>query len=256
MTAPSKPVSIPKSHHFVPQMHTRRFADANGGFYLHNKRAGKTYYSNPKAAFAETHLYTTEDAEGAKDTSLETWFSSLEGAANTIIAKIVEGVRHGATPTLSQEEQSDWAQYVYMLWKRTPDALAKVATLQDADTRLTELFAQLAARSPDAAAQVAKLDTPEQRKRLIQGSKVGAIERTPGDVLEAFASRGLLILHVTDPGLSLAIGSLPIIRKAGSLHDDTAEVWVPVAPDVAVGIGGSPGSIKVLKVDDQEPSRL
>lgn len=247
MSSPAVP-SIPKSHHFIPQMHSRRFTDPKGGFWLHNKRAGKTYYSNPKQAFCETHLYTKESAQGAKDTSLETQFSGIEGTANTIIGRIVDAVRAEKAPALSPEELSDWATYFYMLWKRTPDALARVATLQQADSRLTELLEQLAARGPEAVAEVAKLDTPEERRRLIQGGKVGAIEQVPGDVLAVFASRGARILHITDPALQLVIGSLPVVRKQGSLHAADAEIWLPVAPDVAVG--GSPGCIEVNQVDD------
>lgn len=233
-------------------MHTRQFADAKGNFWLHNKRAGKTYASNPKQAFCETHLYTKEDSGGVKDTDLETWFSRLEGSANIIIQKILDAVRKGKTPVFSKIEVETWAKYFYMLWKRTPDALAKVATLNQANDRLTELFAEMAARGPEAAAEVAKLDTPEERKRLIQGSKVGAIEKVPGHVLAVFASRGIRILHITATGLQFAIGSLPVVRKAGSLEEETAEVWLPIAPDVAVGIGGAPGTIEIVQVNDTD----
>lgn len=252
LSSPPKPPSVPKSHHFVPQMHSRRFTDAKGRFHLHNKRAGKTYPSTPKAAFAETHLYTKEDAFGAKDTSLEGWFSAVEGAANSIIEKIVTAVRANTPLTLTDAERADWDRYVYLLWKRTPDALAKVATLKDADARLTELFSEIAARGPAEAAEVAKLDNPAERKRLVQGSKVMAIEQTPGEVLKVFASRGLVVLRIVDPQLSFAIGSLPVVRKAGDLRDEASEVWLPIASDVAVGIGGEPGTITIAQVSDAE----
>ena len=240
--------SIPKSHHFVPQMHARRFTDASGRFWLHNKKAGKSYSSSPKQAFCETHLYTKEDAAGAKDTSLETWFSGLEGNANTLIEKIVAAIRAGETPSISDQERETWDRYFYMLWKRTPDALAKVPTLQQADAHLTKLFADFAALGPELAAEVAKLDTPEQRSRLVQGSKVGAIERVPGDVLEAFSDKGVMILRITDPDLHFVIGSLPVARMAGNLKDQETEVWLPIASDIAMGYAGATGPIKVIEL--------
>lgn len=249
---PTKGTSIPKNHHFVAQMHAARFTDDAGKLWAFNKEGGALFYAPPKAVFAETHLYTIEDAAGQKDTSLEADFATLEGDASSIINKLVDGARMGEAPHLTDEERATWDLYFYLQWKRTPDVHAKVASLNEPEARLDAIFAEIVARSPAAAAEVAKLDNPEERKRLIQGGKVHAIRRTPGDVLQVLASRGLVLLHVGDPDQSLAIGSLPIVRKAGDLRAEDSEVWLPIASDVAAGPGYAPQTIKIVDVTDAE----
>jgi hypothetical protein len=61
----------------------------------------------------------------------------------------------------------------------------------------------------------------------LQGGKVKALERDPGTVRAALATRGVVVVRITAPGQSLAIGSLPIVRKQGTLLDSDAEVWPP-----------------------------
>lgn len=249
---PAKGPNTPKNHHFVAQMHAARFTDDTGKLWAFNKEGGALFYAPPKAVFAKTHLYRIEDADGQKDTSLEAEFSTLEGDASAIITKLIDGARTGKASHLTEQERATWDMYFYLQWKRTPDVHAKVASLNEAETRLDSIFAEIATRGPEAAAEVAKLDTPKERKRLIQGGKVHAIRRAPGDVLQVLASRGLVLLHVSAPDQSLAIGSLPIVRKAGDLRAEDSEVWLPIASDVAAGPGYAPGTITIVELTNAE----
>lgn len=247
---PSNDKRIPKNHHFVAQMHAERFTDDKGKLWAFNKKGGSLFYAPPKAVFAETHLYTIETADGAKDTSLESDFSTLEGDANIIIEQLVAGARSGHAPRLTAHQRAIWDAYFYFQWKRVPDVHAKVGSLTQADTLLDEIFAKIRALGPKAAAEVDKLNTPEERKRLIQGGKVHGIRLNPGRVLEILASRGLALLRITAPGESFAIGSLPIVRKPGSLFETDSEAWLPIASDVAVGPGFGPDTIAIIELAD------
>lgn len=242
--------NIPKNHHFVAQMHAERFTDPSGKLWAFNKTSKSLFHAPPKAVFAETHLYTIESADGEKDTSLEAVFSTLESDANVLIEKLVAAARSGATVQLTAEERATWDLYFYLQWKRVPDVHAKVASLQEADAWLDKFFAKKRAEGPEAAAQVDALDTPEERKRLIQGGKVHAIRKAPGDVLEVLVSRGLVLLYINAPGESFAIGSFPVVRKAGDFRNQDSEAWLPIASDVAVGPGFQPGTVTIIPISD------
>lgn len=243
---------IPKNHHFIAQMHARRFTDDKGKLWAFNKRRGTIFHAPPKAVFAETHLYTTESADGTKDTSLESDFSSLEADASRIIEKLVAAARSGQPPELTQGERTTWDLYFYLQWKRVPDVHAKVASLAEAGAILEKKFAEIRARGPEAAAEVDKLDTPEQRKRIIQGGKVQAIRTTLGDVLKILGSRGLALLHIIVPNESFAIGSFPIVRKQGHLGAVDSEAWLPIASDAAVGPAFASGGTRIIGLADPE----
>jgi hypothetical protein len=138
--------NIPKNHHFVAQMHAGRFSDADGMLWAYTKKTGKLFRGPPKAVFAETHLYTIEGPDGEKDTSFETELSKLEGAASPIIEKFVAAARAGTTMELTEAERETWDRYLYVQWKRVPDVHAKIATSQEQEDRLDEIFAQLGSR--------------------------------------------------------------------------------------------------------------
>ena len=242
--------NIPKNHHFVAQMHAERFTGENGKLWAFNKTSGNLFEAPPKGVFAETHLYTIEAADGTKDTSLESDLSSLEGSANLIIEKLVAAARSGKPPQLTEEDRAIWDVYFYLQWKRVPEVHNKVAALAEADAWLDDFFAKVRARGPAASAQVDALDTPKERKRLIQAGKVHAIRKAPTGVLEVLASRGLAVLHVATPGESLAIGSLPIVRKQGDFRQADSEAWLPVASDVAIGPAFAPGTVTIIPLAD------
>lgn len=244
--------NIPKNHHFVAQMHAERFTDETGKLWAFNTKGGVIFHAPPKAVFAETHLYTIEAFDGSKDTSLEKDFSNLEGDANLIIEKLVGAARSNRVPTLTPEERLTWDMYFYLQWKRVPDVHAKLNSFAEADAFLDRIFAEMRARGSAVAADVDKLDTPEERKRLIQGGKVYAIRATSGDVLAVLRSRGLALLRIVTPSESFAIGSLPIVRKQGDFRAIHSEAWLPIASDIAVGPAFADSVVKIIELDDVE----
>jgi hypothetical protein len=252
MTKGPRAQSIPKLHHFVSQMHTDRFTDGRGRLHVFNKSSGKTYPGTPKSVFGETHLYTVEDAKGSKDTSFEIKLSALESRTNVIIEKIVAAARSGAVPGLAVEEKADWNLFFYMQWKRVPDVHRKVATLREGEDQLDKIFSMIRARFPERAAEIDDLNTPDERKRLLQGGIVKAIDSLGKDVLTLLDSRGLAIIRIIAPGESFVIGSLPIVRMGGDLRSRSAGAWLPIASDVAVGMGGLKGQEHLMFVDDPQ----
>lgn len=237
--------NIPKNHHFVAQGHAEAFTNGEGGLWVFNKKRGKLFDTKPKSVFAETHLYTIESAEGEKDASFEAELAVLEGGAKPILNKLIAGARQGVAPVLSDEEKSIWDRYFYIQWKRVPDVHNRSPMLRDGDASIDAIFEKVSQAHPAAAAEIAKFDTPEQRRRLMQGAKVQALRKDPGQVMAILKARGLALLHIAAPGESLALGSLPIVLKAGGLRPEDAEAWLPIASDVAVTPAGPAGSIRI-----------
>jgi hypothetical protein len=113
----------PKRHHYVPEMLQRRFVNERGMLYYFNKKkpgkgVGET---GPGNLFVKSNLHTKYEAGGVKDTSLETFYSKIEGTADTIIDRIVTSARRGQRPALSATRKEEWDQFLFFQWKRVPD---------------------------------------------------------------------------------------------------------------------------------------
>lgn len=230
--------NTPKSHHFVAQMHGARFTDESGYFYVFNKHAGKILRQKPKGAFAETHLHTKIDAEGNHDTSLETELSTLEGAANSVIHKIVAAALASRGPNLTVTEKETWDHYFYIQWKRTPDVHAKIEILAGEPGALDELFAQFKAHHPQSAEEIDRLRAdPAAIQRIVRSGTVDAIRFTPGNVLDVLSRRALVVAKIRTAGASFAIGSQPLVRFGGDLREEQTELWLPISSQIMVGMG-------------------
>jgi hypothetical protein len=76
-------------------------------------------------------------------------------------------------------------------------------------------------------------------------------DRGPRSSHRALPSRGIVVLHITAPGEVFAIGSFPVVRRKGDLGRTESEVWLPVASDVAIGIGDPANEITVRDVEPE-----
>jgi len=242
--------NLPKRQHFVAQMHLKNFLEGGVKLWVHNKVSRNTFSAAVDNIFFEKHLYTEVHFDGNKDTRLESEFADLECAARPIMEKIISSVRNKSKVLLLKEERLIWDRYFYMQWRRVPDAHARVALLENPNNFLDEFFSNARARGGEAAAQADALDTPEQRKRLVQGGKVRALKKKPGTILCILAARGLNLLHITAPGERFIIGSFPIVRQGGHLKSASSSAWLPIAWDIAVGPAGKAGAVAVTPVSD------
>ena len=82
-------MSIPKLHHYVPQFYLKRFADANGHFYVWNKTTKNIFKSTPTGVAAEKYFYRVPEFIGTEvdPQFLEKDLAVLEG----ISAEITQG---------------------------------------------------------------------------------------------------------------------------------------------------------------------
>lgn len=79
-------MNAPKLHHYVPQFHLRRFADAKGRLWAWDKQADRIFRTSPGGIAAETQFYrlTQYQADGHDPLVMERQLSEMEGGASPI----------------------------------------------------------------------------------------------------------------------------------------------------------------------------
>lgn len=246
--------SLPKRHHYVPQMLQKRFVDSEGWLHAFSRvRADRSVYPvRPAKLFVEKHLYSETHADGSLDVETERAFSRLEHRVDPIIEKIIAAARVGRRPELSPEETTLWQFFVVMQWKRVPDLHLTVTTDDELAGTFDELLAELRASQPHLIEEIDKLATYPQRKRMMKNARVGALGGVSQEVMDAMRSRGLAIAVSDDPRGSLTLGSRPVVKLTTPGRTDirhpACELWLPVASDVVVGLGVGEGTETVVPI--------
>lgn len=238
----------PRGHHYVPATMLRRFTDAHG--YLHAFRPAdpspKAFRSRPEELFRKRDLYAVKRSEGRADHAMETALSAFEGESDQVIARIVEAARVGAVPRLSPDEEATWLRFLFLQWKRVPDLHLTVATLEEADALLDQIFAEARERFPNQGAELDRLSQPAERARTIKNARVDGLRGMSVDVFDAMRSRGLGIVRITLPDKRFIVGSRPVVKLTHpgktDLRHPECELWLPIASDVMVGLGRGQGT--------------
>jgi hypothetical protein len=73
-------MNAPKLHHYVPQFHLRRFADAKGQLWAWDKEADRIFLTSPGGIAAETQFYrlTQYEPDGHDPLTLEKQLAEME----------------------------------------------------------------------------------------------------------------------------------------------------------------------------------
>ena len=247
-------MSLPRRHHFVPQMLQRRFTDAGGRLYVFDKRRPEAgvFGTTPGNAFVQKDLNAVELKDGSKHVGLEIWYSELEGQVAPIIDKIVERARARKVPGLTDDERNAWDNFMYHQQKRAPDIFERLGLVQDFEKDLPARIAEYEreVRQLTDVERVA-LQSPEAIKRMVQRASVQARGRGSEEVVATLASLGIAVALVKSPKKSFILGDHPLARMGptGELGHPATEIWMPIAPDVAVSPWGSPKSEKLIAIE-------
>lgn len=251
-------MNTPKKHHFVPQMLLRRFCDDGGKLWYYTKKAPHIGVASgtPQALFYEKHFYTLDEG-GIRDTSLETYFSQLEGAANAVIEKVCTAARAARQPGLTVQEKTVWDLFFYFQWKRTPDSISSTISYAEFEKSLAESVAEFEQRfRPLTDEERGRILSEAGKKRLRENARVKAIG-DPGAVVQTVLNNmGIGIAVIRKPNKSFVIGSRPVVKLTPPgetrLGQPDVEVWLPVAADVAVCFIPGKGEEIVITLDDDK----
>jgi hypothetical protein len=253
---------LPKRQHYVPQMLLEEFTDTEGWLHWCRLDADDTTVrpARPLELFQKKHLYSIISGTGEKNPGIELQLSRLESDTRPVIRRIVENVRTGRVPELTPAEKHIWYNFFLMQWRRTPEAQQSAASDEDMRAMFDETVAELRSAFPARRAEIDALDTPANRARSIRNARAESVLESGESVIEVLERRGISVLRVTNPGKSFIVGSRPVVKLSvagqSDLSNPIVEMWLPVASDVAVGVGDATGLITLYPVDQHGVRRL
>lgn len=229
-------MNIPKRHHFVPELIQKNFVDANGLLYFFNKSTPEkgAQPGKPGNIHVRTHLYSKVAADGSKDVTLELEYSRLEGFVSPILDKIIATALAGNTPAVDDEMRAIIDRFVVEQIRRVPEFHEKAMPVSAAEASMRRAVAMYEERhgllTPDHRD---KVFSPESVERYRHNARVGALRRAPEKIIDVLEQKSLVVCSVRKAS-SLLVGSNPAVRTGGVLSSIGAEVWLPIAPNVAL----------------------
>ena len=234
-------MSKPKRHHYIAQMHSKRFADPDGILYVFDKRFPNKGVEKrtPRNLFVEGDFYTQFDDKGNKDVSVETEFlAPLEGKASPVIERIVSAARRGTPPNLSPDEKDVWVRFSYNQFVRVPEKREKYK--EEILEQIRNEIDFIRQFRPFTDRELSILDDEERLERLWRNSSVQNARVTSVKVAGVLSEKriGVAVIRNPKPRRSFVIGSNPVVKMShperSHLADPTVEVWLPLARDMAV----------------------
>jgi hypothetical protein len=195
-----------------------------------------------------------------RDPAMEHFLSVLESEAVSVVQSILQSARAGEVPVLSLEQKNLWYLFFLMQWRRTPET--QTASVSDAEAvgMAEEIMDELRAAAPHRSAEIEKLAAPEAMARLVRNVRVQTLIQFSTEMMTVLQRRGIAVLRIAKPNKSFVIGSRPVVRlgaRAAHTHlsDTAVEMWLPIAADIAVGVGRGDGGISLLLAEDGSPVR-
>lgn len=244
--------TISKRHHYIAETHQERFVDADGFLHAYDKSRPDDGVCGrqPKNLFVEGHRYSSIRPDGSRDPALENRLAVLEGQADPIMERIVQAARRNRLPGLTADELDVWSRYFVIQWKRVPDLHLEITPDAEAGADVRRLIGELRAMFPHRAAELDVMETPEAIWRTVQNARVSSLESMSDEVEQALRARGIAILRCA-PGKRFVLSSRPVAKFSlpdqGHLLNPEVEMWLPIAEDVAVGIGAGPGTERLFQ---------
>jgi hypothetical protein len=190
---------------------------------------------------------------------MERHLSVLEGEAAEVVAEIIAATREGRAATLSPAQKRIWHVFFLTQWRRNPEAQRAVISDNDALEMLDEIIDDAWTLLPTRRSQIEALATPQGKERILRNVRVDALKQLSANVMDVLERRGITILRIIKTDKSFIVGSNPIVKFTPNGHTDLSdpivEMWLPIASDVAAGVGRGDGGVNLLFLDDHAPVR-
>lgn len=245
-------MGAPAKDHFNPQFLLRHFADAEGRLYFFDKRIAerRVRRGSPASLFFHKHLYSTIEADGTKDRTLDVFYRGIENESAPIIARIIEAARRRCTPALSLAEKEAWDLFLYNQWRRVPDCYSRFIPTRDEVLALIAKFERDV--RPLTEAERAYWNQPEEIDRLRNNAAIDGL-RLQGEMPLAYlAAKGLGIAVISRPNKAFVTGSFPVVKltnpRTPALSHPSTELWLALSSEVAVTPWGNPGTETIVEI--------
>ncbi len=251
-----------KRNHYNPKLLSRRFTDQNGNLFFFDKRCSErgVRIARPENLFVQGHLYTAIEADGSKNSFLETFFSELENRAKPVIDKIVESARKGCLPGLTDWEKKIWDHFSYYQWKRVPECIESTSNIAAFESSVQQLVTKFEREfRPLTLAERENLSNPRTMERMRQNAIVESLALPSARVLDVLSQKGLAIFITRKPKKSFVLGSRPVLKLTAPGRTDLShpevEMWLPIAYDIAVSPMPSPPCEKIIECTEDRHVR-
>jgi hypothetical protein len=114
----SPALSTPKRQHFIPILHLKHFVGAapKGQVWTYDAESGEVRSATPENTAVQTHFHSIEGNDGAMDTRVEDYLSTVESNA----APVYEALLHAEIPPKGSQGRVDFATFLAVMYVRTP----------------------------------------------------------------------------------------------------------------------------------------
>lgn len=243
---------ISKLHHYVPRLILRQFADEAERLNFVRRSSLTITRAAIRNLFAANHLYSRTREDGSKDVSLEDFYASIEGDTGGVLAGIISAARSRKAFSPSGQERRILDKFIYHLWRRTPDVFDRMFPA-GSDEEAASLI-DVAFRDKQHQLTIddmEKLRIPGNAQRLLKNTRMEILQVERPEILKVLAEFQLHTI-VADKRSSFIVGSYPVLalngQKLHTLISTGTEIWVPIAPDVALCLC-APRSFQLIAAD-------
>lgn len=257
--------SEPRKHHYVPEVIQKNFSGSDLHLWSFDKRHPERGVERKpiKRLFRVQHLYTIRRRDGTRDTTTETRLSAIESRARPVLNRVIADARAGRATALSQPERRALVDLFIAQHRRSPDLHREVLVRQVVADIIADGMAQWESLyGPASPEERAFLTSPEfieraRRDAIAQGAATPLETATP-----VMLQRGFSVARITAPRRSFIIGSNPFAHfmargtRRQDLGDPGAELWMPIARDVALGSTGHAEYSAFIEVDDARVRKM
>ena len=244
-------MSEARRHHTNPLMILRRFVDDNGRLHVFDRTRPErgVYATVPKNAFVHRDLNALINLDGTRNIRLEVWYSELEGAIAPLIDAMIETVCEGKTPLLTEETQRAWNTFVYHSHKRAHDAFDRLGLTRNFEDQVRHKLERHELLTGPVPTEVREAVLSKNAiQRILKNVSVNARSRGGNEIVDALQNRGLAFGVASSRRSSFVVGDHPLARMGGTGHllDEFTELWLPIAPQVAVSPWGARNTAKLF----------
>ena len=202
------------------------------------------YQGSPIKVFVQKDVYTVTTGAG-RSYGMELALAKLEGAAATVIDRIIKQARRTMPPGLSLEEKSVLNEFVLLQWRRARERFEQIKRREDKQDVVEASIAHAESVFPDKdvrrAIETTGLD------RIFRHAWVSSLGYKPPAWLP---TKGLVVVHIPQSAGGLLIGSNPVLLAGEDRSKSDGEVILPVATDVAISLALESGQERLI-VDER-----
>ncbi len=250
-----------KKHHYIPRMLLKNFKDDSGLLQVFDRTTGK--FRKNSDLFKVNHLNTQYGDGGRRDNwEAEERLSRIESDAEPAILKIIKAVKMNRFPKLSPEHRAACKRFFIHMVLRNPKHAQQILRAMRVDDAVYEAYRRLLNNQdipvPDRHMFGSDPRWIELKKKIVHNNRArfaaGLPSQLSGEIERYIGNYGLLFGVICEPKVKFVIGSCAVIRN--SAMDDNPFEWLPVDPDVAISIRGTPDKECLLQLESEEIDRV